>query len=139
MTATPGKLDFELVTPYRQVVRLPVDEVVCPGVEGEFGVLPGHAPLLAVLKIGVLGYRVGGGWRYAAIEWGYCEVASDRVSVMAQTAAPAEEIDAAAAMRARDEAEARIKAREPGTEEHALAMTDLEKALSLLQTARWKG
>ncbi|HWP35092.1 MAG TPA: F0F1 ATP synthase subunit epsilon [Thermodesulfobacteriota bacterium] len=133
-----AKLDFELVTPYRQVFRLEVDEVVCPGVEGEFGVLPGHAPLLAVLKIGVLGFRRGSEWRYVAIAWGYCEVANDRVSVMAETAEPAEEIDPARAAAARDQAEARLKALSPGTDEYAQAMTELEKALARLQTVAWR-
>lgn len=133
-----AKLDFELVTPSRQVFRLQVDEVICPGIEGEFGVLPGHAPFLSVLKIGVLGFRRGTDWRYVAIAWGYCEVANDRVSVMAETAEPAEEIDPAAAAQERDRVEARLKELTPGTEEHALAMTELEKALARLQTVAWK-
>jgi F-type H+-transporting ATPase subunit epsilon len=136
--ATPGRLDFELVTPYRQVLKTEADEVVCPGVQGEFGVLPGHAPLLAVLKIGVLGFRRGGDWQYVAVTWGYCEVANDRVSVFAEAADPAAEIDPQVAVRARDEAEARLKALEPGSEAHALAMTDLERALAQLQTVRWR-
>jgi F-type H+-transporting ATPase subunit epsilon len=132
------KLQFELVTPYRQVLRLEADEVICPGIEGEFGVLSGHAPLLAVLKIGVLGFRRGADWRYVAIAWGYCEVANDRVSVMAETAEPAEEIDAARVAQERDRTEARLRELTPGTEEHAVAMTELEKALARLQTVAWK-
>jgi F-type H+-transporting ATPase subunit epsilon len=65
-----GKLDFELVTPYRRVHHLDADEVVCPGVEGEFGILPGHAPLLANLKPGRQGGRQGeprGGVRAAGV------------------------------------------------------------------------
>jgi F-type H+-transporting ATPase subunit epsilon len=136
--ATPGTLDFELVTPYRQVLKSEADEVICPGVQGEFGVLPGHAPLLAVLKVGVLAFRRGTDWQYVAVTWGYCEVANDRVSVFAETAEPAAEIDPQAAVRARDEAETRIRGLEPGTQEHALAMTELEKALAQLQTVRWR-
>lgn len=136
--AAPGKLDFELVTPYRRVHHLDADEVICPGVEGEFGVLPGHAPLLANLKPGVLGFRQGSDWRYVALTWGLCEVANDRVSVLVTTADPAEEIDPQAAARARDAAEAKLKALDPASDEHALAMTELEKALAQLQTVRWK-
>ncbi len=136
--AAPGKLDFELVTPYRRVQHLEADEVICPGVEGEFGVLPGHAPLLARLKPGVLGFRQGAEWRYVALTWGLCEVHNDQVSVLASAADPAEEIDPQAAVKARDAAEARLKALEPGSGEHALAMTELEKAMAQLQTVRWR-
>ncbi|HEX7128139.1 MAG TPA: ATP synthase F1 subunit epsilon [Thermodesulfobacteriota bacterium] len=136
--ATPGKLDFELVTPYRRVHHLDADEVICPGVHGEFGVLPGHAPLLARLKPGVLGFRQGTEWRYVALTWGLCEVANDRVSVLVTTADPAEEIDPQAAARARDAAEAKLKALEPGSAEAAEAQTELEKALAQLQTVRWQ-
>ncbi len=136
--ATAGTLDFELVTPYRRVHHLDADEVICPGVQGEFGILPGHAPLLARLKPGVLGFRQGADWRYVALTWGLCEVANDRVSVLVTTADPAEEIDPQAAARARDAAEAKLKALEPGTQEHAEVMTEFEKALAQLQTVRWK-
>jgi F-type H+-transporting ATPase subunit epsilon len=135
--ATAGRLDFELVTPYRQVLRTEADEVVCPGLEGEFGVLPGHAPLMAVLKIGVLGVRRGADWRWVSVAWGYCEVATDRVTVLAETAEPAEEIRLDEVTRAREEAEARLRSLEPGTTEHEVAATDLERALARLQTIRY--
>jgi F-type H+-transporting ATPase subunit epsilon len=135
--ATPGRLEFELVTPYRQVLRTDADEVICPGVQGEFGVLPGHAPLMAVLKIGVLGFRRGSDWRWVSVAWGYCEVANDRVTVLAETAETAEEITAEQATRAREDAEARVRALKPGTSEHDMALTDLEKAFARLQTLRY--
>jgi F-type H+-transporting ATPase subunit epsilon len=135
--ATAGALDFEVVTPYRRVLRTAADEVICPGAEGEFGVLPGHAPLMAVLKIGVLGFRRGADWRWISVAWGYCEVANDRVTVLAETAETVEEITAEQVTRDREDAEARIRALEPGSEEHQTALTDLERAFARLQTLRY--
>ena len=84
------KLILEIVTPERRVVKEEVDEVVCPGIEGEFGVLPGHTPFLTALKIGELSYRVGDQRKYIAITWGYAEVDGSRVEILAdQRAAPA--------------------------------------------------
>jgi len=95
--ATPGipqHLRLEFVTPERAIVHEDVDEVGVPGEDGHFGVLPGHAPLLASLATGELWYRVKGEIKYAFVAGGFVEVVPDRVSVLAQVAERAEEIDA---------------------------------------------
>ena len=100
---------LELVTPERLVLSEEVDEVVLPGYEGEFGVLPGHTQFLAILNIGILWYRIGSAIKKIALCGGFSEVTHERVVVMADTAERAEEIDMARAHRARDRAEARLK------------------------------
>ena len=89
----PDHLTLEIVTPESSVVSAEVDEVQIPGAEGSFGVLPGHTPLLAALQVGALWYRKGQETSYVAVSFGYAEVLPDRVTILAQIAESAEEID----------------------------------------------
>ena len=84
--ALPTKLTLEIVTPDRSLVREEVDEVVVPCSEGYLGVLPGHTPLLAMLKVGELWFRIGQDKQYVAIAGGFVEVLPDRVTVLAHNA-----------------------------------------------------
>ncbi len=93
MAALPTSLRLEFVTPAQAIVHEEVDEVQLPGEEGYFGVLPGHAPLLATLSTGAMWYRKGTETRYAFIAGGFAEVLPNRVSVLAQVAERAEDID----------------------------------------------
>jgi F-type H+-transporting ATPase subunit epsilon len=106
--ALPTKLTLEIVTPDRALLREEVDEVVVPGSEGEFGVLPGHTPLLSMLKIGELWYRQGQEKHFLAVAFGFVEVLPDRVTVLAQVGERAQEIDIARAERAKQRAEQRL-------------------------------
>jgi F-type H+-transporting ATPase subunit epsilon len=95
----PEKIHLEIVTPSRRVLARDVDEVVLPGAEGSFGVLPGHAPMLAGLQCGVAEVRSGSERDVLAIGAGVAEVGPDRVTVLAETAERAAEIDAERARR----------------------------------------
>jgi F-type H+-transporting ATPase subunit epsilon len=106
--ALPTKLTLEIVTPDRALLREEVDEVVLPGSQGEFGVLPGHTPLLSTLKIGELWYRQGQERHYLAIAFGFVEVLPDHVTVLAQVGERAQEIDVQRAERAKQRAEQRL-------------------------------
>ena len=106
--ALPTKLTLEVVTPDRALVREEVDEVVVPGSEGEFGILPGHTPLLATMKVGELWYRQGQEKHYLAIAFGFVEVLPDSVTILAQIAERAQDIDITRAERARQRAEERL-------------------------------
>jgi len=87
-----------------------VDEVIAPGSEGEFGVLPGHCHFLSTLKIGELRYRVDNQIHHMAVLWGYAEVTPMKVTVMAEIAEKAEDIDADRAAAKVEEAERRVQA-----------------------------
>lgn len=121
-------LRLEIVTPERQAFEGDVDSVVCPGIEGELGVLPHHAPLLTTLGIGELRIRRGGEEEYFAIAGGFLQVRPDKVVVMAETADMASEIDVQRAEEARREAE---RALQEGFHEPA----DLARARAALQQA----
>jgi len=120
---------LELVTPERLVLSEDVDEIVLPGYEGEFGVLPGHTQFLAILNIGMLWYRKEGAVKKIALGGGFAEVTHDRVVVLADTAERTDEIDVARAQRARDRAEARLKELSMDDETYRKAYAALQRAL----------
>jgi F-type H+-transporting ATPase subunit epsilon len=132
--AIPTHIDLQIVTPDKLVVREQVDEVEVPGADGYFGVLPGHAPLLSALKVGELWYRKGSERTYVAIAFGFAEVLPDSVTILAQLAERAEEIDVARAESAKQRAEERLA--RPSTEiDYERARVALAKALTRLQVS----
>lgn len=132
--ALPSTLTLEIVTPDRALASEEVDEVQLPGAEGYFGVLPGHTPLLASLQVGELWYRIGSEKRYLAVAFGFVEVLPDRVTVLAQVAERAEEIDAERAEAARKRAEERVSRADAGVD-FERARVALMKSLIRLQVA----
>src|SRR6185295_12069471 len=104
----PQRLQLQIVSADRLLVNETVDEVEIPGSEGYFGVLPGHTPLLAMLQVGELWYRQGQEKHYLAIAFGFAEVQPDRVTILAQIAETADEIDVARAEAAKRRAEERL-------------------------------
>ena len=110
MAGLPTKLQLQIVSADRSLVNETVDEVEIPAADGYFGVLPGHTPLLAVLGAGELWYRQGQEKHYLAIAFGFAEVQAERVTILAQIAERAEEIDVARAEAAKKRAEERLAA-----------------------------
>jgi len=105
-----GKILLEVVTPEKLLISQQVDEVIAPGSEGEFGVLPGHCHFLSTLRIGELRYRVGNDTHRMSVLWGFAEVTPQKVTVMAEVAEKAEDIDMVRAQAALEQAEQRLKA-----------------------------
>jgi F-type H+-transporting ATPase subunit epsilon len=132
--ALPTHLTLQIVTPDRSVVTEQVDEVEIPGAEGYFGVLPGHTPLLATLKVGELWYRKGSEKFYLSIAFGFAEVLPDRVTILAELAEQADEIDIARAEAAKRRAEERMAKPAPDMD-FERARTALMKSLLRLQVA----
>jgi F-type H+-transporting ATPase subunit epsilon len=132
--ALPSHIDLEIVTPDKLLVREQVDEVEVPGSEGYFGVLPGHTPLLASLAVGELWYRKGQEKTYLSVAFGFAEVLPDRVTILAQIAERAEDIDPARAEEARKRAETRLA--QPKAEvDYERARAALMKSLTRLQVS----
>lgn len=131
----PTEIHLEIVTPERQVVRDSVTEVSVPGKEGEMGILPGHAPLLSLLKVGQLSYVRAKTTYYLSINWGFVEVLPDRVIILAQTAERAEEIDLDRARKARERAEDRLKKVSDLDVDLERARVALERSLVRIQVA----
>ena len=129
------RLRLEVVTPTRLVVAETVDEVVVPGSDGYFGVLPGHAAFLTTLGTGEVVYRIDGDEYYLAVSGGFAEVRNDKVIVLADAAERPEEIDRGRAARAKERAERRLFG---GSSEEAIdyarATAALDRALARHQT-----
>src|SRR6184192_1822030 len=104
----PAHLTLQIVSADRLLVQDQVDEVEVPGFDGYLGILPGHTPMLALLQVGELWYRRGQEKSYLSIAFGFAEVQPDRVTVLAEIAEKAEEIDVARAEAAKRRAEERL-------------------------------
>lgn len=103
-----ASLQLDIVTPDQMVLSRDVDYVGAPGLEGEFGVLPGHIPFISALSIGDLYYKADGKTRHVFVSGGFAEVSDDKVTVLAESAEEAENIDYARAETARKRAEERL-------------------------------
>jgi F-type H+-transporting ATPase subunit epsilon len=123
-----ASFQLEVVTPDRQVVHDTAEEVQIPGKRGYLGVLPGHAPLITELAVGEITYRAGGQEHHLAVAWGFAEVLPEKVTILAETAERAADIDPARAQEALRRAEERLRSSD--------AETDYPRALVALQRAQ---
>ena len=106
--ALPSHLQLQIVSADRSLVNERVDEVEIPGADGYFGALPGHTPFLALLGAGELWYRQGAEKHHLSLAFGFAEVQQDRVTILAEIAERADEIDIARAEAAKKRAEERM-------------------------------
>lgn len=136
--ALPTKIQLHIVSADRMLVNEAVDEVEIPGAEGYFGVLPGHTPVLALLGAGELWYRQGTEKHYLSMAFGFAEVQPDQVTVLAQIAELAAEIDLARAEAAKKRAEERL-ARPTVDMDAERARISLLKSLIRIQVATRHG
>ena len=119
--------EFEIVTPEKLVVREVAEEMKIPGKYGYLGILPGHAPLITELAVGEISYRNQGYTHRLAVAWGFAEVLPSKVTVLAETAERADEINVRRAEEAKQRAEERLKSADPNT--------DFDRAEQALQRA----
>ena len=130
--------EFEIVTPEKLVVRDVAEEMQIPGKNGYLGILPGHAPLITELAVGEISYRNQGYTRRLSVAWGFAEVLPNKVTVLAETAERADEIDIRRAEGAKQRAEQRLKSADPNTD-FTRAEEALERAECRLQVASKSG
>lgn len=123
------QLLLEVVTPDRKVLSTDADVVVCPGVEGQFGVLVGHIPFLSALDIGEMYYKLGGKTEYLAVSGGFAEVTGAKVTIVAESAEVGHKIDVERAKRARERAEKRLAAGKTADVDWARAEAALRRAV----------
>jgi F-type H+-transporting ATPase subunit epsilon len=117
-------LTLDIVTPYGHIFTEEVEEVLAPGSEGEFGVLPEHSAFLTTLKIGILTYKKGSETGHIFVNWGYAEVGPDKVTILADSAEKSEEIDVERAKEALKRAEENLKKLENLDEARATAAVE---------------
>jgi F-type H+-transporting ATPase subunit epsilon len=130
----PPHLQLQIVSAERSLVNEQVDEVQIPGADGYLGILPGHTPLLTTLQVGQLWYRQGQDKHYLSIAFGFAEVQPDRVTILAQIAERADEIDVSRAEAAKRRAEERLAKPVPDIDFERARIAML-KALVRLQVA----
>ena len=110
------QLNLEVVTPHRTVLLEEVDSVTLPGIEGELGILPEHVPLLTTLDTGIMSYNNNGKTQAIAVHWGYAQVEGNSVSVLAELAETAAEIDLERAKDAENKAKETLVSGDPATD-----------------------
>jgi len=135
----PESIELEVVTPQRHVLQKTVRAVEIPGKEGYLGVLPGHAPLITELGIGVLSYRSDSETRYMSVIDCYAEVLLDRVIVLAEVSELAEEIDVARTRAALERAKSEVGKTDAKDPEWDRANLALQRAMVRLQAASKSG
>ena len=128
----------QIVTPEKLVVETTAEELQIPGKKGYLGILPGHAPLITELAVGEITYRSGQKVGRVAVAWGFAEVLPDKVTILAETAERAEDIDAARAERAKQRAEERLT-KGGGETDYARCQVALQRAETRLEVAQKKG
>ena len=133
--ALPNKINLEIVTPERLLFSGEADEVNVPGAEGYLGILPGHAPLLSELRIGMISYRQGNEEFYLFCSWGFAEVLPDRVSVLADAAETLDRIDIERVRSERDKTEKLLRTLDEDID-YAQAMDALQQAEVQLELAK---
>jgi len=126
-------IQLEIVTPERLVVSEAADYIEIPGKTGYLGVFPGHAPLISELAAGELTYRIGNQTKRLAVSWGFAEVLQTKVTILAEAAEKAEEIDTARAEAAKKKAETELQ--KAGPEGNAEAQAALQRAAARLDVA----
>lgn len=130
-------IQLEIVTPERLVVNDTAEYIEIPGKTGYLGVLPGHAPLITELAVGEISYTNSGKTKRLAVAWGFAEVLQNKVTILAETAEKAEEIDTARAQAARQRAEEAL--RKAGVEGDKNAQAALDRANARLDVAGKSG
>ncbi len=129
-------IKLEVVTPERLVVNDTAEYIQIPGKTGYLGVLPGHAPLITELAVGEISYTNGGQTRRLAVAWGFAEVLPEKVTILAETAEKADEIDVSRAQAARQRAEEEL--RKAGPTGDAAAQAALQRATTRIEVAGGK-
>jgi F-type H+-transporting ATPase subunit epsilon len=130
-------LQLEIVTPERLVEKDTIEEIQIPGKNGYLGILPGHAPLITELGVGEITYKADGMDYHVAVAWGFAEVLPDRVTVLAETAERAEDIDVERARKAKERAEERLRSA-GGEVDYQRALVALQRADSRIEVAQRK-
>ncbi|HEY7096509.1 MAG TPA: F0F1 ATP synthase subunit epsilon [Terriglobales bacterium] len=130
--------ELEVVTPEKRVIKDQAEEMQIPGKNGYLGILPGHAPLITELAVGEISYRNAGATHHLAVAWGFAEVLPEKVTILAETAERADEIDVKRAEEAKHRAEERLKSTSPDID-YPRAQSALKRSETRLEVAEKKG
>ena len=133
----PDTFQLEIVTPAKLLVKDTAEEMQIPGLSGYLGILPGHAPLITELAVGVITYKSSGQTHALSVAWGFAEVLPDKVTILAEAAERPQEIDVDRAQKAKDRAEQLLKSNKPEVD-YARAEDALQRAENRITVAKEK-
>ncbi len=133
----PDTFQLEIVTPSRLLVKDVAEEAQIPGLSGYLGILPGHAPLITELAVGVITYKASGAMHTLSVAWGFAEVLQNKVTILAEAAERPQEIDIERAQKAKDRAEQRLKSNDLKVD-YTRAEDALQRAETRLNVAKEK-
>jgi F-type H+-transporting ATPase subunit epsilon len=128
---------LEIVTPAKLLVKDAAEEAQIPGLSGYLGILPGHAPLITELAVGVITYKASGTTHALAVAWGFAEVLPEKVTILAEAAEHPQDIDVERAQKAKERAEQLLKSNNPEID-YARAEGALQRAETRLNVAKEK-
>lgn len=137
MAKMANTFQLEIVTPSRLLMMDAAEEAQIPGASGYLGILPGHAPLITEVAVGVITYKSNGTSHTLSVAWGFAEVLPDKVTILAEAAERPQEIDVARAEKAKARAEDRLKSNSPDVD-YGRADDALRRAETRLNVARGK-
>lgn len=132
------RLKLEIVTPHRKVIETDADSVTLPGTEGEMTILPEHIPLLTTLDTGIVSYELEKQSQALVVHWGYAQVSADRVTVLAELAERADEIDVERAKQAEKKAreilsDINLSAEDWDSEQHRMTKYEFKLGRALVR------
>ncbi len=130
------KIRLKIASPYREVLDIEVDEVIAPGEEGQFGVLPGHTPFLTTVSVGQLTYRQGSQLKHVAVSHGYAEVEYYKMIVLLDAAELPDDIDLDRAEKARQRAEGRLAEISLEDKDYFEELAALDRAMNRITVAK---
>jgi F-type H+-transporting ATPase subunit epsilon len=128
---------LEIVTPAKLLVKDEAEEAQIPGLGGYLGILPGHAPLITELAVGVITYKASGATHTFSVAWGFAEVLPEKVTILAEAAERPQDIDVDRAQKAKERAEQLLKSNNPEVD-YARAEDALQRAETRLNVAKEK-
>ena len=134
-----GKIILDIVTPEKKLMSAEVDEVTAPGFYGEFGILPDHTTYLCQLGVGVLTYRMNSASYFVSVIKGYAEVGMNKVTVLAEVAERAEDVDIERAEKALERAKTRMSSEDDSVFDFERAELALKRASTRISVARESG
>jgi F-type H+-transporting ATPase subunit epsilon len=123
--ADDDKIAIEIVTPEGRKLAVTADEVTAPSVDGEFGVLPGHLPLLAALRTGIVSYRTGSETKKCAVGPGFAEAGANKLLILTDHYIEREQVDPVLVRKELHEVQAEIAKAEASTEDDAKSQLDV--------------
>ena len=137
LRAVANTFQLEIVTPVKLLVKDAAEEAQIPGLSGYLGILPGHAPLITELAVGVITYKASGTTHTFSVAWGFAEVLPEKVTILAEAAERPQEIDMERAQKAKDRAEQLLKSNNPEVD-YSRAEDALKRAETRLNVAKEK-